>query len=266
VVVGLGFLVTAVLVGTLSSVTETSADGGVAAVAGVLSFVGVVVAIWFVYGANDSRTILDGDADPDAGFGQPAPERPETDPDLSGRELAAVVEEAGTVAREERSLGAGLDVVRPSLRETLHTVLVQAGADPEAATRAIDTGAWTDDETVAAVLSDTATGERRTLLERLGTWLFPERVCRQRTRRAVGAIDALAQDVLPSIPGQDATKSVSIVRPAVPEIEPRVEETVHPAADADFDGSVADDDVVPGATAEHGPTDVDVFDWEADAP
>jgi hypothetical protein len=265
VVIGLVFLVAAVLVGTLASVTEPSTNGGAALAAGGLSFVGVVVSVWLVYGASDGRTVLDGEVDQDAGFGQPAPERPDTDPDLSGRELAAVVEEAGTVAREDRSLAAGLDVVRPPLRGTLHTVLVQAGADPEAATRAIDTGAWTDDETVAAVLSDTATGDRRTLLERLGTWLFPERVCRQRTRRAVGAIDALVQDALPSIPGQDATKSISIVRPDVPDIEPRVEADVHPAADPEFDGPADDAAVVPGATAEHGPTDVDVFDQEGDA-
>lgn len=148
-----------------------------------------------------------------------APERSPADHDLSGERLAGVVETAGETARADGTVDAGLDVVRPPLREALLDALVQGGADREAAKRSLADGTWTDDGVAAAVLDERVDHPGWALLERFEAWLFPERVVRREVKRAVQAVATTADEELPSVPGQRAPRSVPVLRPTLADLQ-----------------------------------------------
>ena len=160
-----------------------------------------------------------------------APERSPARADVSGQSLAAVVEEACATARRDGTVAAGVDVVRPPLREALLDVLVRGGTDREAAERAIETGAWTDDGTAAAVLAAGVDRPGRSLWERFEAWLFPEQVVRSETGRAMAAVAAVAEAELPTVPGQRAPRTVPVVQPTLEDLRRSADGTLQRAVD-----------------------------------
>jgi len=202
----------------------------VAVVLGVVSFLGALVQVSPLTSGDD-----DGDADAD-GPDDRGPIRtraPERTPDdeVSGRALAELIEDAGTRARTDRSVASGVAVVRPHLRETLADALVFTGTPRTSVEDDIDAGRWTDDTVAASVLSPQTDRPRRTFTGRLYAWLFPERVVRQRVRRAVQAVAEAADNALPPVPGQRAPRSVPVRQPTLEELRRGVDDRLQSAVD-----------------------------------
>ena len=161
------------------------------------------------------------------------PEYAATDDALSGRGLSWVLDEAGAVAREDRTVRAGEEWIRPTLRGALLDVLVHDHRDRTAAEAAVDEGGWTDDRVAAAVVSGAVTGPPLSLRERVYAWLFPERVLRERVRVAVDEIARVAEETLPAVPGENAPRTIPVVTPSVDDLQR--------SADGDLDLSVGGD-------------------------
>lgn len=215
--------------------TGTPADGVLPPVAsGVGILVGVaavVIALWKIRGSPDGTT---GGAIPwadDQSFVDPTPEHSASDHPLSSVALARILEAAGETARTEGTVADGLEVVRPALRETLLDALVAGGTRPESAANAVADGTWTDDAVAASVLDADVEPPERSLSERVEAWLFPERVLRRRTRRAVDAIAEQADEALPPVPGQTAPRNVPVVRPALEDLQRGVDGRLQRAID-----------------------------------
>lgn len=86
-----------------------------------------------------------------------------------------------------------LRMVRESLADTAASAVAGAGdRDPEAARRAVETGAWTDDRLAAAFLAD-EDGPDPPLAARLRAWLDPTAERRRRIERAVDALEDAAE-------------------------------------------------------------------------
>lgn len=213
----------------------TPPDGSVSPLAsGVGVLVGaaaVVLALWKIRGS------LDGTADgslpwtDDRQFASPTPEHSASDHPLSSVALARILEAASETARSEGTVEDGLEVVRPALRETLIDALVAGGTPPESAADAVATGTWTDDAVAASVLDADVEPPERSLRERFEAWLFPERVLRRRTRRAVDAVAGRADEALPPVPGQTAPRNVPVVRPALEDLQRGVDGRLQRAVD-----------------------------------
>ena len=167
---------------------------------------------------------------PGAAFGSPRPEDAATDHDLSGAAVAAVVDRAATRGRE-LGIDEGVAVVRPQLRETLAGALVAGGRERPAVETAIAEGTWTDDDVAASVLSAAVDPPARSLRHRARAWLYPERAVRRRVRRAVDAVAAVADEALPAVPGEAATRTVPVVRPTLSELQRGVDGRLQAAAD-----------------------------------
>jgi type II secretory pathway pseudopilin PulG len=167
---------------------------------------------------------------PGAAFGSPRPEDAATDHDLSGAAVAAVVDRAATRGRE-LGIDEGVAVVRPQLRETLAEALVAGGRERRAVEAAIEDGTWTDDDVAASVLSAAVDPPARSLRHRARAWLYPERAVRRRVRRAVDAVAAVADEALPAVPGEAATRTVPVVRPTLSELQRGVDGRLQAAAD-----------------------------------
>jgi hypothetical protein len=180
------------VVGALVKVASSDGDGG-----------GVAPAPWGDDGALVGR----------------APERSPAEYDLSGERLAEVVESAGENAREEGTVGAGVDDVRPHLRDVLLDVLVQGGTDRATAETALERGTWTDDQTAAAVLDGDVAHPGWSLVERSEAWLFPEQVLRREVQQAMQAIAAVAERELPTVPGQHAPRTVPVLQPTLEDLQ-----------------------------------------------
>lgn len=226
-VVALGAVVAAagvaVLVGVGTAlgsapVPETAAPGLAGAVGLV---VGVVALLVTVVRAR-------GDPGPDA---EPAPwteggrlvdRAPEESPDdvaVSGTETAETLAEATRAARSAGDVQAGVETVRPPLRQALGSALVAGGREPERVERALANGTWTDDDLAAAVLDGAVDPPKRSPRERLRDWLFPERAMRERTRRAVAAVDEAVSEALPAVVGEDAPRTVPVVAPTLEDLQ-----------------------------------------------
>jgi len=161
---------------------------------------------------------------------RPAPERTDAEPVLSGRALADLLTDAGAVARED-GLDAGLATVRPTLRSGLVAALVRGGWEPGTAQRAVDSGDWTNDREAAAVLSPGVDPPGGSLRERIRVWLFPEQAVREYTRAAVGEVDRVASETLPTVAGQRAPRTVPIVHPRLEALERSVDGSLQPAVE-----------------------------------
>lgn len=162
--------------------------------------------------------------------------RPEETPSahpLSGERLAGTLEEAERVAHSDRRVEDGLAVVRPVLRETLLTALVQGGQDREAAETALAAGTWTDDSVAAATLDRRVGDPERSVRRRVRAWLFPARELRARVRRAVGAIAETAGGTLPAVVGQRAPRTNPVVQPRLERLRRGVDGRLDPAANPD---------------------------------
>ena len=129
-----------------------------------------------------------------------APERSPAEYDLSGERLA------------------GVDVIRPHLREALMGVFVQGGTDRATAEATLAEGTWTDDATAAAVLDDAVDHPGWSMLQRFEAWLFPEQVLREEVRRAMQAIATVADRELPTVPGQHAPRTVPVLAPTLEDL------------------------------------------------
>ena len=202
-------------------------------------FVLALVAI--AVGGAKIRGALDATADappvswaPGDSFATPSPERSDRTPELSSDELASVIERAGERARHRETVEGGLEHVRPPLREALGEALVAGGQSREAVNAALADGSWTDDRLAASVLEPSIDPPDRPLRERLRAWLFPERVARERSRRAMGAVAEAADEALPSVPGQSAPRTKPVLQPRLEELrrgaDGRLQRAVDPMA------------------------------------
>lgn len=152
-------------------------------------------------------------------FADPAPERSDRSPSLSSDELAGVIERGGIRARESGTVDDGLAVVRPPLRTALLEALEAGGRSRSDAEAALETGAWTDDRLAASVLDEAVEPPDRPFRERVRAWLFPERVVRERSRRAMAAVADAADEALPTVPGQTAPRTKPVMQPRLEELE-----------------------------------------------
>jgi hypothetical protein len=149
----------------------------------------------------------------------PAPEGTPDDVAVSGTALAGHVDAATSAARSAGDFRAGIERIRPPLRETLEAALVASGRERTTVERSIAEGSWTDDRLAAAVVAETVEPPARSFAERLRDWLFPERAVRRRTNRAVAAVDEAASVALPPVVGEDAPRTVPVVAPTLADLQ-----------------------------------------------
>jgi hypothetical protein len=191
----------------------------------------ILIGLGFLYGFTRPQ---DGPTQPwrrDGGLTDRAPERsPEDDP-IAGTAFASVVEEAGIVARDEGSVDAGFDALRPHLQQTLRGVLIQRDHDPSGVDALLESGEWTDDPTAAAMLSPERPLPDWPMLKRFRAWLVPERVLRAESRRAVQQIADVAGETLPVIPGQRVPQTRRRLEPALAELQQGVDGELQRALD-----------------------------------
>ncbi|NUB89853.1 hypothetical protein HT576_02220 [Haloterrigena sp. SYSU A121-1] len=234
VVLGIAFVAAGLLFG-LEAQPVWAWTASVAFGVFVLALVAIAV------GGAKIRGALDTTADvppvswaPGDSFAAPTPERSDRTPELSSDELASVIERAGERARHRETVEDGLEVVRPPLREALGEALVAGGQSREAAKATLADGSWTDDRLAASVLEPSIDPPDRPLRERFRAWLFPERVARERSRRAMSAVAGAADEVLPSVPGQSAPRTKPVLQPRLEELrrgaDGRLQRAVDPAA------------------------------------
>lgn len=199
--------------------TDRSLSAPTAVALGLVAIAGLAGALWKVRGRLDSA----GDETavawaPNEEFARPAPERTSESQQLSSVSFATVVSEAGAAARNEGTVADGIAEVRPPLRAALLDAL-SAGDRTRADARAmLADGTWTDDDVAAAVLDGSISPPARTVRERIEAWLYPERVVRRSTRRAMGAVAAAAEDALPTVPGERAPRTVPVTRPTLEDL------------------------------------------------
>ncbi|QRV13424.1 phage holin family protein [Haloterrigena salifodinae] len=234
VVLGIAFVVAGLLFG-LEAQPAWAWTASVAFGVFVLALVAVAV------GGAKIRGALDTTADappvswaPGDSFAAPTPERSDPTPELSSDEVASVIERAGERARHRETVEDGLEVVRPPLREALGEALVAGGQSREAVKATLADGSWTDDRLAASVLEPSINPPDRPFRERIRAWLFPERVARDRSRRATGAIAEAADEALPSVPGQSAPRTKPVLQPRLEELrrgaDGRLQRAVDPTA------------------------------------
>ena len=223
-VLGLGLVVLAIALG-LSRVT-TGSELPVAVVVAA----GLTAAIWQLRRGRAMRS-----ESTDRGRRMPPERTPDDDP-LSGASLSSILADAEAAARADDDIASGLAVVRPMLRHTLETVLRSSGYDEARIESVLASGAWTDEPAAAATIDPAVPLPQLTRRERLFAWLFPERFVRAYVRATVSEVGALADEELPTVPGQDAPRPVPVRQPSLarlrqgPDGTPRI---------ADEDGETA---------------------------
>lgn len=231
VVFGLG--VVAVLVGAVIAIVapgrvldSSAADLGV----GLLGLVGAVLILWMLSssGETSEREASGSDIGP---LTRRAPERTPDHFPLASGHLADELEQACRRARFERDPAVGIDVFRGRLQETLVDALVAGGASPDRAWNQIHSGQWTEDAIAAAALSRAVEVED-SLRTRLRGWLFPGREVRWRTRRAVAAIGDVADESVPKVVGQDASRTVPVRPPTLEEQSRTADGELEPATES----------------------------------
>ncbi|MFB6173903.1 MAG: hypothetical protein ABEI39_04595 [Halobacteriales archaeon] len=278
VVVVLGLAATGaglVLAVTLTPVTASEAGAG----AFVVALAGLVIAAAKLYRSGaDDETVAPPPWTEEGALVAGTPEETADPADVTGADLATLVEDACERAREADTVADGFSVVRPPLRETLERVFVAGGADREAVDRLLASGEWTDDRVAAAVVDERVQRPTMRLRDRVRVWLFPERVVRRGTARAVGAIADAADRELPPVVGQRAPRSMPTLAPALGTLQRqadgRLQRARRPPADrspgdGDRDDSLVRDD---GGRGEESGSDeagtdagADPTDGEADS-
>lgn len=216
--------------------TAPTLSGGQATALALVVLAALVVALLKVRGALE-------DADdewaavpwaPGEPFASPSPEVAEGDHPLSSTDLTGAVESAAGRARSAGDVEAGLEPLRPALRQALVEALVAGGRNQDDVEAALADGHWTDDPVAASVLDASVDHPDRSLRRRLEAWLFPERVVRRRARRAVNAVGRAADEALPTVPGQTAPRTVPVVQPTLAELrrgaDGRLQRAVDPSA------------------------------------
>lgn len=204
--------------------TGWTTSSGVVVVIAIVALIALLGALWKVHGTLDVVWASD------ESFANPAPERTPSDYSLSSEAFAADLQWAGERAREG-TVEDGIAVVRPLLRDTLSDALVQGGWSYEEVQRALDEGTWTDDRIAASVLATDVLPPERSLRERVQSWLFPEKVMRRRVQRATQTVAETADEALPTVPGQDAPRTVPVVRPRLEDLRRSVDGSLQRAAD-----------------------------------
>jgi hypothetical protein len=150
-----------------------------------LGFAVGAYAAWAARSGSGEQIPKNGPAARFAEVGDPPEAVSAADRTRTGASLDARIEAA--CAGDEEAL----DSVRSTLAETAASAHAHA-ADrrPEEASRAVETGAWTDDSIAAAFLAGEA-GPGFSLLARLRAWLDPEAERRRRVERAVEAVSGV---------------------------------------------------------------------------
>ncbi|PCR91838.1 DUF7269 family protein [Natrinema ejinorense] len=214
------FGLTFVGIGTVLGVGGAGGSGAAGALVAVLALVALGIGLWKLRGTPGSG----GDAPTipwaaDDRFASPAPERTTRDFALSSDALAGVIEAAGEEARNAGTVADGLEVVRPPLREALLDALEHGGWSRSDAAAALADGSWTDDEVAASVLATEVPLPTRPFRDRVRAWLYPERVVRRRAHRATSAVAEVADEALPTVPGQTAPRNVPVLQPRLEELQ-----------------------------------------------
>ncbi|WP_135363077.1 DUF7269 family protein [Halosimplex halophilum] len=210
----------------LTPVTASEAGGGALAVA----LVGLALAAVKLYrSAADAEAVAPAPWTEEGELVAGTPEETADPADVTGAELAELVGEARERARDAETVEEGFAVVRRPLREALTRVLAAGGADPDQIEGALATGAWTDDRVAAAVVDERVDPPRLSLRGRLRAWLFPERVVRRGTARAVAAIDEAAERELPPVVGADAPRTAPTLAPAIGSLQRAADGTLQRA-------------------------------------
>lgn len=153
----------------------------------LLLALGVLVGVyagWTAWRGSPDRRGTRGPAAAFEGVGDPPETVTAADRARTGRSLDERVADAA----------AGDDTALSSVQGTLARTAAAAygraaDCDADAATRAVETGAWTDDQTAAAFLADEA-GPSFSLWARLKEWLDPAAERRRRIDRTVAAVEA----------------------------------------------------------------------------
>ena len=212
-VVGLVTVGGGLLVGVVTAPVSAS-EAGAGATLVVLAGLCVAAVKLYRSGADDGSVAPPPWTD-DGALAEGTPEETADPADVTGAELATLVDDARERAREAETVEEGFAVVRRPLRETLRRVLETGGTDPEAVEELLATGEWTDDRVAAAVVDERVALPRDSLRGRLRAWLFPERVVRRGTARAVDAVAAAAERELPPVVGGRAPRTVPTLAPAL---------------------------------------------------
>lgn len=226
-----GGVVVALLAGVVGGGRSSSAVFWLVAV--VLALLGLSAALWKIRGRLDASSDRPVAWASDEEFATPAPERTDDEYGLSSDGFAHRIEEAGSTARSEGTVVDGVAVVRPALREALIEAMVQGEYDSESAREALSTGEWTDDQVAASVLDAAVPPPRLSIRQRVNAWLFPERVVRRRLRRAMQALAEVADESLPTVPGQTAPRTVPVRKPRLEELQRDAEGRLQGAVDPD---------------------------------
>ncbi|WP_372479109.1 hypothetical protein ACAH01_10240 [Halomicrobium sp. HM KBTZ05] len=209
-----------------------TAETIVASAVALLAIFGVGVSLWKLLASPDG----DGPALPppwtdDGALFDRAPERSRGEDALSGESFGAVLADAGQTARSDGTVEAGYDTVRPVLRRALVDALVIREGDRAAVEASLAAGSWTDNQIGAAVLDPGVDPPPRSLRARIEAWLFPERVVRRHLQIAVQAVAEAADDAVPTVPGQNAPRSVPVSQPRLEDLQRGVDGTVQRAVD-----------------------------------
>ncbi|WP_134670331.1 DUF7269 family protein [Halorussus marinus] len=152
----------------------------------LLLALGAVVGLYAAWSARSGSARPPAPVGPSApfeGVGDPPERVTAADRPRTGRTLDERVADA--VAGDPAALAS----VRATLAGTAEAAHARrADCSPEAATRAVETGAWTADQTAAAFLA-TEGGPAFPLGARLRKWLDPEAERRRRIERTVAALE-----------------------------------------------------------------------------
>lgn len=229
-VVGLSFVALGLSLSIAVARTGRVTSPGVTFLFLLVALVALPGALWKIRGSLDATSAAPVAWASDEPFANPAPERTATDHPLSSEGFARAVGEAGTEARD-RTLDDGIALIRSVLRDALIEALERGGRSPEAVRRALAEGTWTDDRVAASVLDEAVAPPERSLRERVRAWLFPERVLRRRAGRAAQAVAEAADEALPTVPGQNAPRTVPVAKPRLEDLRRAADGSLQRAAD-----------------------------------
>lgn len=210
----------------LTPVTASDAGAGAALVV----LVGVGLTVLKLYRSGGDETTAPPPWMEAGALVEGTPEETADPADVTGADLATLVDDACERARDAETVEEGFEAVRPPLRRTLADVLVAGGTDPAAVEERLASGDWTDDAVAAAVVDEAVRRPSGTLRERVRTWLFPERVVRRETARTVRAIAETADETLPPVVGQRAPRTVPTLAPSLGSLQRAADGTLQRAS------------------------------------